>query len=66
MIQALGTGKPVEIRAKTPSGPKITKEDVDRWNSAADVTEKQEMKLQKIIQEMEEFERMKDTLQFLN
>ena len=49
MIQALGTGKPVEIRAKTPSGPKITKEDVDRWNSAADVTEKQEMKLQKII-----------------
>ena len=24
MIQALGSGKPVEIRAKTPSGPKIT------------------------------------------
>ena len=40
MIQALGTGKPVEIRAKTPTGPKITVEDVERWNSAADVTEK--------------------------
>lgn len=24
MIQAMGSGKPVEIRAKTPSGPKIT------------------------------------------
>jgi hypothetical protein len=40
MIQALGTGKPVEIRAKSPSGPKITAEDIARWNSAADVTEK--------------------------
>lgn len=28
MIQALGTGKPVEIRPKTPSGPKITPEDI--------------------------------------
>lgn len=40
MIQAMGSGKPVEIRAKTPSGPKITDEDVAKWNKAADTTEK--------------------------
>lgn len=40
MIQALGSGKPVEIRAKTPSGPKISAEDIDRWNKAASKTDK--------------------------
>lgn len=35
MIQAMGSGKPVEIRAKTPSGPKITEEDIAKWNTAA-------------------------------
>lgn len=40
MIQALGSGKPVEIRARTPTGPKVTDQDIARWNSAADVTEK--------------------------
>ena len=32
MIEALSTGKPVEVRAATPKGPKITEEDVAKWN----------------------------------
>lgn len=35
MIQALSSGKPVEVRAPTPKGPKITEEDVAKWNQAA-------------------------------
>ena len=35
MINAIGTGQPVEIRAPTPKGPKITQEDVDLWNGYA-------------------------------
>lgn len=35
-IAGLASGKPVEIRASSPKGPKITQEDIDRWNAAAD------------------------------
>lgn len=66
MIQALGTGKPVEIRAKTPTGPKITAEDVERWNSAADVTEKQELKIHKITHDLEELQKIKESIALIN
>jgi len=36
MINSIGTGKPVEIRAPTPKGPKITQDDIDHWNSLSD------------------------------
>ena len=36
MINSIGTGKPVEIRAATPKGPKITQDDIDHWNSLSD------------------------------
>ena len=38
MIQALDKGEPVTVKTPTtPSGPKITQEDVDRWNKMADM-----------------------------
>ena len=40
MIQSLEKGEPVKVKIQTPttpspSGPKITQEDVDRWNESA-------------------------------
>ena len=29
-------GAPVEIRAPTPKGPKISQDDIDRWNGYED------------------------------
>lgn len=38
LIANIGSGKPVEMvaRAPTPKGPKVTQEDIDRWNAYAD------------------------------
>jgi hypothetical protein len=38
IISKMGTGQPIEIRAPTPKqeGPKITQEDIDRWNGLTD------------------------------
>jgi len=60
MIQAMGSGKPVEIRAKTPSGPKISEEDVARWNSAASKTDKQEKQIDDIMKQLDEMNRIKE------
>jgi hypothetical protein len=40
MIQALGSGKPIEIKTVASTGPKISEKDIARWNSAADITER--------------------------
>lgn len=39
MIQGLGSGKPVEVRAVSPKGPKVTQEDIDKWNANSDKIE---------------------------
>lgn len=41
MIQALGSGKPVEVKTVAATGPKITDQDIEKWNKSADKTEKQ-------------------------
>ena len=48
MISNMNTGQPVEIRAPTPKGPKITQEDIDRWNGLVDRTVKIETLTEKI------------------
>lgn len=52
MIKALGEGKPVEIKA-APSGPKISAEDVERWNIAAATTDLQSKELHDIKHKMQ-------------
>ena len=55
MIQALGSGKPVEIKTVASTGPKISEKDIARWNSAADITERQETKIKQIMIDLEDF-----------
>lgn len=40
VIESLGTGKPVEVRAASPKGPKISEDDIDKWNKAAALAQK--------------------------
>ena len=44
----MATGAPVEVRAPSPKGPKVTQEDIDRWNAAAEKT----VSLQKLIDQI--------------
>lgn len=39
IIEGLGSGKPVEIRAASPKGPKVTEDDIDKWNKAAKIAD---------------------------
>lgn len=55
MIQALGSGKPIEIKTVASTGPKISEKDIARWNSAADITERQETKIKQIMTDLEDF-----------
>ena len=53
MINSIGSGKPVEIRAPTPKGPKITQEDIDRWNSFAEKIQNTENTVAKLDTEVD-------------
>jgi hypothetical protein len=35
IMASLGKGGPVEIRAPSPKGPKVTAEDIERWDACA-------------------------------
>ena len=62
MIQALSSGKPVEVRAPTPKGPKITEEDVAKWNQAAQMATKHDNDISEIQKELDELNRMKENI----
>lgn len=53
MINSIGSGKPVEIRAPTPKGPKITQEDIDRWNAYAEKIQNTENTVAKLDTEVD-------------
>lgn len=48
MISNLGQGKPVQVRAATPKGPKISQDDIDRWNLFAKRIDKIEVNVEKV------------------
>ena len=54
LINSMNTGKPVEIRAPTPKGPKISQEDIDRWNSYAEKIAKTDSEVDKIDKELDQ------------
>ena len=62
MISALSSGKPVEVRAPTPKGPKISEEDIAKWNKAAQLTDKHDSDISQIQKELDELKRMKEAL----
>ena len=47
IIESLGSGKPVEVRAASPKGPKVTEDDIDKWNKAAALANKNAELLEK-------------------
>jgi hypothetical protein len=53
MINSIGSGKPVEIRAPTPKGPKITQDDIDLWNSYSDKIKNTDSNVDKVGKEMD-------------
>lgn len=59
MIANMGTGKPVEIRAPSPKGPKVTQEDIDRWNATAEKTDSLQVLLDKLLKETKDFEKIR-------
>ncbi len=65
MIQALSSGKPVEIRAPTPKGPKISEEDVAKWNKAAEMASKHDSDISKIQKDVDELNRMKESVKLM-
>ena len=65
MIQALSSGKPVEVRAPTPKGPKISEEDVAKWNKAAEMATKNENDISKMQKDVDELNRMKESVRLM-
>ena len=59
LIAGMGTGAPVEIRAASPKGPKVTQEDIDRWNAAAEKTDSLQSMLDKLLKETKDFEKIR-------
>ena len=62
MISALSSGKPVEVRAPTPKGPKISEEDVAKWNKASQLSDKHEGDITQIKKDLDEMNRIKDIM----
>lgn len=65
MIKALGEGKPVQIEA-APSGPRISDQDVERWNIAAATTDLQSKELQDMKHEMKAIPVLKSNIDQIN
>lgn len=55
----MGTGAPVEIRAPSPKGPKVTQEDIDRWNAAAEKTVSLQALIDKLMKETKDIEKIR-------
>ena len=59
----MGTGAPVEIRAPSPKGPKVTQEDIDRWNAAAEKTNSLQALIDKLLKETKDIEKIRVQVQ---
>lgn len=60
MISSLKAGKPIEIRAPSPKGPKLTEELVAKWNKASDLATKHDGEILKINTNLNELNTMKE------
>ena len=62
MIENIGTGKPVEVRAPSPKGPKVTQEDIDRWNAAAKKSDNLAIIVERIEKETKDMDKIRTRL----
>lgn len=65
MIEAMAAGKPVEVRAATPTGPKISDADIDKWNKAAELVLKHQIIIDKLCKDVDEVDKLKVRVQQL-
>ena len=62
MMAGLSSGQPVEVRAASPGGPKVTQADIDRWNALGDKTATLEGAVDKLTKETKDLERIREVL----
>ena len=65
IIESLGSGKPVEVRAASPKGPKVTEDDIDKWNKAANLANKNAELLEKYGKDLGLIESLRERLNAL-
>lgn len=58
----MSKGQPV-VRAASPKGPKITDDDLARWNAAAAKTEQLSDKMDDVLREVEEIDKLRGYVQ---
>jgi len=54
----MSKGEPV-VRASSPKGPKVTEDDIARWNATSAKTEQISEKMEDVLREMEEVDKLK-------
>ena len=62
MMAGLSSGQPVEVRAASPGGPKVTQADIDRWNALGDKTATLEGAVDKLTKETKDLDRIREML----
>ena len=62
MMAGMSSGGPVEIRAPSPGGPKVTQADIDRWNALGDKTATLEGAVEKLMKETKDLDRIREML----
>ena len=62
MIEDLGNGKPVEVRAASAKGSNVSDADIAKWNKAADLTNKHETLLDTLAKDLDVLENLKQRL----
>ena len=62
MMASMSTGQPVEIRAPSPAGPKVSQADIDRWNANCEKTATLETAVDKLTKETKDLDRIREML----
>jgi len=65
MVEALGKGKPVEMRASSPKGPKVTEDDIAKWNKAAELSNAMSDKVENLMRETEDLDKIRQNIREL-
>ena len=56
----ISRGTPVEVRASSPQGPKITQADIDRWNANCEKAVTLQEAVDKLVKETKDLERIRE------
>ena len=60
IMASMSRGTPVEVRASSPQGPKITQADIDRWNAGCEKAVTLEGAVDKLVKETRDLETIRD------